>query len=412
MRTARSLALLAVGAALLLAPTACTPASSGGSGTGGSTTRTPSTDASASPSPAPEAPNPAEARHRRAVELVAAASTRENVASVLMATAPGADPDALGAFMDDHGLGGFILMGDNVPGSPEELAVITARLSPDRVYPALIAIDEEGGMVTRLPWDDLPGADTLKHEEPAAAERAFADRAALLAEAGANVNFGIVADVAADPGGFIHPRALGTTPADSAARVAAAVRGEHGVVFSTLKHFPGHGAAPGDSHAQIPASGVTLEEWRTGDAQPFRAGIDAGAELLMFGHLAFTAVDPAPASLSAEWHRLAREELGFAGVAVSDDLGMLLSSGIDEYRDPVRNAAAALAAGNDLLVLVAGSDEATLRATIDGLTAEVDEGRIPRQRLEEAAVRVAELRLEAGERASARPPTGRAIADR
>ena len=402
MRIARSLSRLAVGAALLLAPTACASAPSAEPASGG-----PRPTATAQPeSPVPETPPPAEARHRQATELVAAAPTRENVASVLMATAPGADHDALSAFVTEHGLGGFILMGDNVPGTPEELSVITAGLSPDPAYPVLVAIDEEGGMVSRLPWDDLPGADTLKYEEPAATERAFAARAALLAEAGANVNFGIVADVADDPSSFIYSRALGATPADSAARVSAAVRGEHGGVFSTLKHFPGHGAAPGDSHAQIPSSGLALEEWAASEAQPFRAGIEAGAELLMFGHLAFTAVDAAPASLSAEWHRLAREDLGFTGVSVSDDLGMLLSSGIDEYRDPVRNAAAALAAGNDLLVLVAGSDEATLTATIDGLTAEVEQGGIPRERLEEAAVRVAELRLEAGERTVGQPSPG------
>lgn len=391
MRIARSLTRLAVGAALLLAPTACASAPAAEPAPG-----TPSAAPSAAPSP--ETPSPAEERHRRAAELVAAASVRENVASVLMATAPGTDAEALGAFVADHGLGGFILMGDNVPGAPEQLAAITARLSPDPAYPALIAIDEEGGPVTRLPWDGLPGADTLKFEDPAAAEEAFAARAALLAEAGVNVNFGIVADVGDDPAGFIHARALGATAAESAARVAAAVRGEHGVVFSTLKHFPGHGAAPGDSHAQVPTSSLPFEDWSAGEAQPFRAGLDAGAELLMFGHLAFTAVDTAPASLSAEWHRVAREELGFTGVAVSDDLGMLLASGVDEYLDPVRNAAAALAAGNDLLVLVAGADEATIAATIEGLTAEVEQGRIPRERLEEAAVRVAELRLEAGER--------------
>ncbi|QBE47485.1 glycoside hydrolase family 3 N-terminal domain-containing protein [Leucobacter triazinivorans] len=409
MRILRSLALLATGAAMLVAPVACAPAPVDRPGAGAA-------DRSAGASrpgehAAPRASSPVEARHQRAVELVASATTRENVASILMATAPGTDPDALGRFMAEHGLGGFILMGDNVPATPEGLAAVTAALSVDPEFPALIAIDEEGGAVTRLPWDDLPGADTLKHDDAAAAEQAFAGRAALLADAGANVNFGIVADITDDPGSFIFPRALGTAPADSAARVAAAVRGEQGRVFSTLKHFPGHGAAPGDSHAQIPRSAQTPMEWQAHTAPPFRAGIDAGAELLMFGHLEFPAIDAAPASLSAEWHRRAREELGFAGVAVTDDLGMLLASGVDAYRDPVRNAAAALAAGNDLIVLIAGADEATLAATIDGLTTEVEAGRIPRERLEEAAVRVAELRLEARARDDAHSGTAPSLGD-
>ncbi len=70
-----------------------------------------------------------------------------------------------------------------------------------------------------------------------------------------------------------------------------------------------------------------LEEWRATAAVPFAAGIDAGASLLMYGHLAYTAVDTLPASLSPTWHEIARDELGFTGVAVTDDLGMLLSSG-------------------------------------------------------------------------------------
>ena len=64
--------------------------------------------------------------------------------------------------------------------------------------------------------------------------------------------------------------------------------------MSTLKHFPGHGAAPGDSHSGIPSTGMSKEEWAATDGVPFQAGIDAGAPLLMFGHLAYTAVDPGP----------------------------------------------------------------------------------------------------------------------
>src|SRR3546814_6033834 len=121
---------------------------------------------------------------------------------------------------------------------------------------------------------------------------------------------------------FIFRRALGVDPAGAAERVGAAVAGEAGRVASTLKHFPGHGAAPGDSHAGIPETGETLDEWRDSDALPFAAGIDAGAPLLMYGHLRYTAVDPAPASLSPEWHRIAREDLGFPGVSVTEDLGV------------------------------------------------------------------------------------------
>lgn len=355
--------------------------------------------AGASPSPAEESParDPDALRHARAVELVSDMDLETEVGSVVMAVAPGADAAARAAYADAHRLGGVILMGDDVPADRADLPPLTAALAGDEALPRLVAADQEGGVVSRLPWDAAPGADALKHDDPAAAEAAFAERGALLAEAGIDVNFGIVADITDDPGEFIFERALGTAPAEGAERVAAAVAGEAagsaGAVASTLKHFPGHGSAPGDSHTSLPESGLDLETWRERDGRPFAAGVDAGAQLLMYGHLRYPAVAEEPASLSPEWHRIAREELGFAGVAVTDDLGMLQGSGDPAYADPVGTAVAALAAGNDLLLLVAGTDEAALTEVLAGLAEAVEADDVPRERLDEAAVRVAELRL-------------------
>lgn len=348
------------------------------------------TTQAASPSPTPVRPTAEELRHEEAVERVAAASTRENVASIVMSTASGVDPAAIQAFVGTQGMGGFILMGPNVPESPEELAALTSVIAGDPEFPVLVAIDQEGGAVSRLPWDELPSALTLKSEERGATQEAFAARAALLAQAGVSVNFGIVADVTAEPGSFMFDRVLGTTPEGSADRVTAAVIGEQGLALSTLKHFPGHGSAPGNSHEMIPQSQLSRDMWNVGEAVPFAAGIDAGAELLMFGHLRYPSIDPKPASVSPEWHRIAREDFGFAGVIVTDDLAMLLDSGEPEYLDPTQNAILALQAGNDLLLHL---DGASVPEMIEGVTAAVESGAVPRTRLDDAATRVAELRL-------------------
>ncbi|UWF78685.1 glycoside hydrolase family 3 protein [Microbacterium sp. EF45047] len=320
-------------------------------------------------------------------------TTAQRAATVVMGHIPTTDTAALRQYMSS-GLGGFILMGANIPPTPEELRTVTAALVTDPRLPPLIAIDQEGGDVSRLPWDDLPAADTLKDRPSGDARAAFAARGALVADAGANVNFGIVADVPAAPSSFIHRRALGADPAGAAERVAAAVEGERAAVASTLKHFPGHGAAPGDSHHGIPSTTRTLEEWRATDAVPFAAGIDAGAPLLMFGHLAYTSVDPAPASLSPRWYAIARSELGFDGVAVTDDLGMLGDSGVDAYADPVQNAVAALAAGADMVLMIAGSTPDTAPRIVSGIVQAVGDGRLPAARLQEAAERVVRLRLQ------------------
>ncbi|MDY0909631.1 glycoside hydrolase family 3 N-terminal domain-containing protein [Microbacterium sp. CFBP9034] len=324
---------------------------------------------------------------------VAAMSVREKAASVVMGHIPTTDAAALRDYMEETGIGGFILMGANIPDGEAAVRAVTAGLTVDPAFPPLIAVDQEGGDVSRLGGDAFASALALKGEPAAAAQQAFAGRGGLVQRAGIGVNFGIVADQTDDPGSFIYRRALGTSPKAAAERVAAAVEGEAPESLSTLKHFPGHGAAPGDSHSGIPSSGMSKARWRAADALPFEAGIDAGAALLMFGHLAYTAVDPAPASLSAEWHRIAREELGFGGVAVTDDLGMLQGSGVAAYADPVANAVSALAAGNDLVLAVMFSNARTAPDIVDGIVAAVESGELDPQRLDEAATRVAVLRM-------------------
>jgi len=352
----------------------------------------PSTDASAAEEPVVVAPAGAGEVRSEAARLVAAMTVRERAASVVMGHLPTTDTSLLRTYMAEEGIAGFILMGANIPADESALRAVTGSLIVDPTLPPLLAIDQEGGDVSRLPWDDFAAAPTLKDADPGAAADAFAARASLVARAGASVNFGIVADVTSDPGMFIYRRALGTDPAASADRVVGAVQGEGGRVASTLKHFPGHGAAPGDSHIGIPSTDMSMQEWSETQAPPFVAGIDAGAPLLMFGHLSYTTVDDAPASLSSEWHRIAREELGFDGVAVTDDLGMLQATGLPEYADPVANGVAALAAGNDLLLTVLYSDAGSAERLVEGIVAAVERGEVSLERLTEASERVTALR--------------------
>lgn len=311
----------------------------------------------------------------------------EKIENMLMVHVPGLDPAQIRGFAGSYGLGGVILMGDNIPDPASDLA--TWDLAGERGLPILVATDQEGGVVRRIYPDDGPSAAELRYADPSAARTAFADRGALLQADGISVNFGIVADVTGDPDSFIFDRSMGSTPSDAAARVAEAVTGELGEVYSTLKHFPGHGVAPGDSHSSIPATGMSLDDWRAGHEEPFAAGIDAGAEFVMFGHLQFDAVDPVPATLSRTWHTLLRDELGFDGIAITDDMNMLENSGRPEYADPVQNAVLAVAAGNTMLLYVQGVDVASVVA---GIHAAVDSGTIDEATIDDAARRLLVLR--------------------
>lgn len=385
-RTAVVSAAMAVAVAALTGPVA--PASAGSP-----VTSAPSS-ARTAPADSPRGPS------AQAAALVAEMTTAEQAASIVMGHIGGTDPAALRDYMAG-GFGGFILMGGNIPDTEADLRALTAALTVDASLPPLIAVDQEGGIVSRLDGDDFPASTTLKGRPVAETASAFAARASLVARAGITVNFGTVADVTADRQSFIHGRALGTDPASAAERVTAATAAQEPLLGSTLKHFPGHGAAPGDSHSAIPRTPMSLDAWRSADAVPFRAGIDAGASLLMFGHLAYTAVDAAPATMSAAWHEIARDELGFDGVIVTDDLGMLLSSGVAEYADPVANAVTAVAAGNDLVLTIAGSTAATAGDMAAGIAAAVESGVVTPERLAEAATRVMTLRLELSSATSA-----------
>ena len=318
-----------------------------------------------------------------------AMTLEQKVASLLMVHVGGTSPEPIRGYLDATGVAGVMYMGDNV-ASGEQLAATTAALSADPGLPVLTAIDQEGGVVRRLP-DGGPSASQLRGADPAATEAAFRDRAALVAGAGVSINFGIVADVTGDRRSFIASRVLGVDAASAAPRVAAAVTGEHGIVLSTLKHFPGHGSVAGDSHVSVPTTDMSLDEWRTTQAPPFQAGIDAGAELVMLGHLRYRAVDDAPASLSAAWVGILRDELGFDGVIVSDDMVMLQNSGEAAYADQASNAVAAVAAGTDLLLYVGPVD---VDAVVDAVSAAVRDGRIPSSRVDESAWRLLELRRE------------------
>ncbi|GAA4189907.1 hypothetical protein GCM10022219_06380 [Microbacterium oryzae] len=367
---------------------------------------TPEPTPSAPAEPSPSATPPAEPTVRveaasadayaaRAAQIVAEMSPEQRAGTVVMGHIPSRDAETVRSYLAGSNLGGFLLMGANV-GWEEQTRSLTDAMAVDPALPPLIAVDQEGGAVSRLYWDRAPSARELRDQSPGATEAAFARRGALVARAGISVNFGIVADTTADTSSFIWQRVLGETPSAATSRVAAAVSGESPYVLSALKHFPGHGPVREDSHFTIPATDATLSRWNSRDARPFLAGISAQAPLVMMGHLAYTAVNPAPASLSPEWYRILRDELGFEGVAVTDDLGMLVQSGRLEYQDPVQNAITALSAGADLVLTVARSTPQTAPDMAAGIAAAVQSGTLSEERLTEAATRVVALRLQAG----------------
>lgn len=287
------------------------------------------------------------------------------------------------------GLAGVCLYGENVEslGQVQSLIWQIRQAKPD----AIVAIDEEGGDVTRLHYSEgspYPGAALLGRlddlELTAVVGRAVADD---LVFAGADLNLAPVADVNSDPRNpVIGVRSFGADPDLVARHVAAFTRAHEAVgVATSVKHFPGHGATASDSHLALPVVDVPLDVLRARDLPPFRAAIEAGARTVMTSHILLPQVDPVnPATFSARiLGDILRRELGFAGVVVSDALDMTGASG--GIGIPAA-AARALAAGCDLLCLGTGGSPEQLDAIGDAVVREVEPSR-----LADATARVAAL---------------------
>jgi beta-N-acetylhexosaminidase len=325
-------------------------------------------------------------------------AVEEKIASLLMLHTPGTDATQLAQFAEKYHVGGLILMGDNIPATNAELKSLTAQLyGEDAKLPRLVATDQEGGTVQRISGDDFASALNLKDQPASAVYQAFEERSRLVQSVGVTLNFGIVADVTADPTSFIYPRVLGTTASVAAEHVQAAVQASRDKTLSTLKHFPGHGETSGDSHTSIPATNIAFNEWQQRDALPFASGIDADANVVMTGHLLYSAVDARPASLSAKWHEILRNDLKFQGVIITDDMIMLQNSGDPAYANPVQNGIDALAAGSDILLYVLENQgdpasQINPQELIDGIATGVRNGKVDQSQLDKSVRRVLELR--------------------
>jgi beta-N-acetylhexosaminidase len=315
--------------------------------------------------------------------------------AVLIPPFPGGrEPDWIRVALTD-GLAGVTLYGMNIEDH-RQLAALTARLRTATPEP-VIAIDEEGGDVTRISHQagsDYPGNAALGAIDDVELTRSvYAALGADLAALGVNLNLAPAVDVNTAAGNpVIGTRSFGADPDLVARHAAAAVTGMQSAgVAACAKHFPGHGSTTQDSHLVLATVDAPLSLLHARDLPPFEAAIAAGVRAIMPGHLLVPELTgDLPASLSRRAQTdLLRGELGFTGVIVSDGLEMQAVS--ERYGIP-EAAVRAVMAGTDLLCLGREQDQLTLLAVKAALMAAVRSGRLPGERLEDAAARVAELR--------------------
>ena len=337
-----------------------------------------------------EEPDPIAAR---AQELLDGMTLEEKVGQMFIARCPETDAAQLAA---DYHLGGYILFGrDFKDKTAEQVTADIQSYQGAAEIPLLIAVDEEGGTVNRVSSNPNLRSSPFRSPQSLYSEGGLElvrsdaqEKCRLLESLGININFAPVCDVSQDPADFIYDRTLGRDAQETSQYVAAVVEtmAEEGM-GSVLKHFPGYGNNT-DTHTGVAYDDRPYDTFLTSDFIPFQAGIAAGADMVLVSHNIVSAMDEAsPASLSPEVHRVLREDLGFTGVIVTDDLVM---DGVRDFAGDDEAAVLAVQAGNDLICCT------DFQTQVPAVLAAVESGEITGEQIDAAVLRVLTMKLRLG----------------
>lgn len=262
-------------------------------------------------------------------------------------------------------------------------------------YPPIIAVDEEGGSVTRVSGN--PGFRKAPFKSPRALYKKGGmdavisdthEKNALLSSVGIHLNLAPVCDISQDPDDFMYSRSLGQNSQITSEYAAAVTKAclSDGIACA-LKHFPGYGAST-DTHKGLAIDRRSLNIIKSNDLKPFEAGIQAGAPMVLVSHNIVTAIDSKmPSSLSPSCHRLLVQNMDFDGIIVTDDLSM---GAVSMYMSPEKSALTAIMAGNDMLCTgnYKKQYEAVLKAVNDGIISE--------ERINRSVRKILKLKIELG----------------
>jgi len=327
---------------------------------------------SAAPSP-PAAPS---------ASPISGLTVDEEIGAVIMVGFSGPLTPAVLADWTRHQYGGLLVVNLNHNGSSAlELSPLIQQLRAVVRHRLVAATDQEGGGVcidvTAVPCKPMPvgRSDTTT-------------MASALKSIGFDLDLGPVSDVCSGSSSVMWGRCYGTAPAAVAPAVGAVVDGIHAAhMLSAAKHFPGHGDTSVSSETSLPRIDEPLATIRSRDLPPFAAAVAHATDFVLLGHLFYPAIDPhRSADLSPATVKLLREELGFKGAILSDDMEM----GAITSSTPAPEAAVEfLVAGGDMVMIA--HDLSVADATYDAIKAAVESGRLPRARLDEAVAALTDL---------------------
>lgn len=292
------------------------------------------------------------------------------------------------SILDEYSFGGIIIFASDCKGETKESLTNKIDLFCQKSkYPLFIGIDEEGGTVTRL--SQYRALSEKKFQSPRqvyasggmdAIKEDTIEKSELLLSYGINVNFAPVADVTQKSSQYMYQRSFSGDAIEVAEYIDLVVTTmNEEKIGSVVKHFPGYGGN-GDTHKNVIHDKRKYEEFEESDFIPFNAAIQAGAQCILISHNVVECIDEEnPASLSYKVHDLLRNELGFNGVIITDDLMM---DGVSNYVSAKDSAVMSILAGNDMILST--DYKVQYQAVLDA----VSEGRIDEERIEESVRRI------------------------
>ncbi|MGJ7561068.1 glycoside hydrolase family 3 N-terminal domain-containing protein [Brevibacterium casei] len=383
--------LTALITALALTLTGC---SAGGGGAGDEGTQPSAGSGTSAPASSEAVPSPTPADFAdEAADIVDSFSDDELAGSLIIGTWSGTGPQTAVDMVEKDSLGGVIVMADNLSETPtaEEVTQLTTAIAGARTkgQPVSIAVDQEGGPVSRLSTAALPFPPLMAFgaaDDEKLTTTATTVQAENLSDLGFTIDFAPDSDVTVGPKDVaINVRSAGGDAEDVAEVVARAVEGyDAGGVASSAKHFPGHGRLTVDSHEGLPVSEKSIDELEDSDLLPFQSAVDAGVPMVMMGHIGLPDAKTTPASLNPKAYTALRENLGFDGVVVTDALNM------EAVTQSANGDAAvnALAAGADLALMPPDA-----AAAQDAVAAALGDGTLKRDDLVDKSRRVVAMQL-------------------
>ncbi len=292
-------------------------------------------------------------------------------------------------------VGGLIYFAQNIQ-SEEQLTEMLSNTVSYSAFPLFLGVDEEGGSVARvakaLKLDNVGDmADIGATGDPQAAYDAAQTIGTYLSSYGFNVDFAPVADVLTNPDNtVIGKRAFSSDAQTAADMVSSAVQGLQDTgVSACMKHFPGHGDTSADSHEGLAETERTKEQMQETEFLPFQAGIGAGCDMIMVGHITapeLTGGNSIPASLSEDIITgILRGELGYDGIVITDAMSM---AAVTEYYESDVAAITALKAGADMVLMPEDFEQA-----YEGVLRAVQDGTISEERVNDSLARIYRVKL-------------------